>query len=116
MGWAKQREEVFFPENSEPLLISHEKGALKLLQRIRDEAHRFANNYNELLLRKRMKESLLDDCPGISPAKKKALLKKFGSVARIKKASADDIAAMAGFSKKSAEGILSWLKVGGGST
>ena len=112
IGLAKQREEVFFPEKSEPLLISHDKGALKLLQRIRDEAHRFANNYNELLLRRRMKESLLDDCPGISPAKKKALLKKFGSVKRIKKASVDDIAAMAGFSKKSAEGILEWLMKG----
>ena len=56
--------------------IPHDRGALKLMQRIRDEAHRFANDYNELLLRKRVKESLLDDCPGISPAKKKTLFEK----------------------------------------
>ncbi|MEN8681114.1 MAG: helix-hairpin-helix domain-containing protein, partial [Akkermansiaceae bacterium] len=88
----------------------HDRGALKLMQRIRDEAHRFANRYNELLLRKRVKESLLDDCPGISPAKKKALLRRFGSVARIKEARVDQIAGMSGFSVKSAEGILAWLK------
>ena len=80
------------------------------MQRIRDEAHRFANGYNELLLRKRVKESLLDDCPGVSPAKKMALLKKFGSVARIQRASVDDIAEMSGFSVKSAERILDYLK------
>jgi excinuclease ABC subunit C len=81
------------------------------MQRIRDEAHRFANRYNELLLRKRVKESLLDDCPGVSPAKKKALLKKFGSVARIKEATVDQIAAMPGFSATSGEVILRFLRV-----
>jgi len=110
VGLAKQREEIFFPGESEPVTIPHDRGALKLMQRIRDEAHRFANGYNELLLRKRMKESLLDDCPGISPAKKKALLKKFGSVARIKKVRVDQIAALPGFSAKSAEVILKWLQ------
>ena len=109
-GLAKQREEIFFPGESEPVLIPHDKGALKLMQRIRDEAHRFANRYNELLLRKRVKESMLDDCPGISPAKKKALLKKFGSVARIKEATVDQIAAMPGFSATSGEVILRFLR------
>ncbi len=80
------------------------------MQRIRDEAHRFANGYNELLLRKRVKESLLDDCPGMSPAKKQSLLKKFGSVARIRKKTTEDIAALPGFSKKSAEEILNFLR------
>jgi len=109
-GLAKQREEIFFPGESEPVLIPHDRGALKLMQRIRDEAHRFANRYNELLLRKRVKESLLDDCPGVSPSKKKALLKKFGSVARIKEATVEQIAEMSGFSVKSAEGILGYLR------
>ena len=58
IGLAKQHEEIFRPGNSDPLLLSHDTGALKLLQRIRDEAHRFANNYNELLLRRRVRESL----------------------------------------------------------
>ncbi|MBK1833992.1 excinuclease ABC subunit UvrC [Roseibacillus ishigakijimensis] len=109
VGLAKQREEIFFPGESEPLLLSHETGALKLMQRIRDEAHRFANGYNELLLRKRMKESLLDDCPGVSPRRKAALLKKFGSVARVREATVEEIAALPGFSEKTAESILEWL-------
>ena len=110
VGLAKQREEIFQPGESIPVSIPHDRGALKLMQRIRDEAHRFANGYNELLLRKRVKESLLDDCPGMSPAKKKSLLKKFGSVARIRKKTAEDIAALPGFSKKSAEEILNFLR------
>lgn len=109
VGLAKQREEIFFPGESDPLLLSHDTGALKLMQRIRDEAHRFANGYNELLLRKRMKESLLDDCPGVSPKKKETLLKKFGSVARLREATAPEIAAIPGISEKSAEAMLDWL-------
>ncbi|GAA5484249.1 excinuclease ABC subunit UvrC [Haloferula sargassicola] len=109
IGLAKQREEVFVPGKSDPIVISHERGALKLLQRIRDEAHRFANGYNELLLRRRMKESALDDCPAVSPKRKQALLAKFGSVARIRKASVGEIAAIPGISEKSAEAILEWL-------
>jgi len=64
---------------------------------------------NALLYRRRMKESLLDDCPAISPKKKQALLKKFGSVAGIRKASAEEIAALPGISAKSAAAILEWL-------
>lgn len=112
IGLAKQREEVFVPGESEPILIPHERGALKLLQRIRDEAHRFANGYNELLYRRRMKESLLDDCPAVSPKRKQALLEKFGSVARIRRASVEEIAAIPGISEKGAEAILQWLTDG----
>lgn len=109
IGLAKKREEIFRPGQSDPLVLSHDTGALKLLQRIRDEAHRFANNYNELLLRKRMKESLLDDCPGVSPKRKAVLLEKFGSVQRIRKKSAEEIAVLPGISLKSAETMLQWL-------
>ncbi len=109
IGLAKQREEVFFPGESDPLLIPHDRGALKLLQRIRDEAHRFANGYNALLYRRRMKESLLDDCPAVSPKKKQALLAKFGSVERIRKAGVKEIAALPGISEKTAAAILEWL-------
>ena len=109
VGLAKQREEIFTPGGSDPITIPHELGALKLMQRIRDEAHRFANGYNELLLRKRVKESLLDDCPGVSPAKKKLLLKKFGSVKRIKETAPELIAQLPGISQKTAEGILEFL-------
>lgn len=109
VGLAKQREEIFTPGESEPITIPHDLGALKLMQRIRDEAHRFANGYNELLLRKRVKESLLDDCPGISPAKKKLLLKKFGSVKRIKMTPPEKIAEIPGISIKTAEVMLDIL-------
>ncbi|MEX1049647.1 MAG: excinuclease ABC subunit UvrC [Akkermansiaceae bacterium] len=110
IGLAKQREEVFVPGRGEPILIPHDRGALKLLQRIRDEAHRFANDYNSLLYRRRMKESQLDDCPGVSPNKKRVLLEKFGSVARLKKAAAEEIAMLPGFSKTSAAQILEFLR------
>ncbi len=110
IGLAKQREEIFRPGISEPLLLPHDTGALKLLQRIRDEAHRFANNYNELLLRRRVRESLLDDCPGISPKRKEALLRRFGSIKRIRKASAKELQSVPGIGKKTAEQIASWLQ------
>ncbi len=109
VGLAKQHEEVFIPGRSESIRIPHDRGALKLLQRIRDEAHRFANGYNALLYRRRMKESLLDDCPAMSTNKKRRLLEKFGSVARLKKASAEDIAVMPGISLKAATAILEFL-------
>ncbi len=110
IGLAKQREEVFFPGQSHPLLIPHDRGALKLLQRIRDEAHRFANGYNELLYRRRMKESALDDCPGMSPRRKNLLLKKFGSVTRIRKATTQEIATIHGISLTFAQTLLNHLK------
>lgn len=111
VGLAKQHEEVFVPGRPESIRIPHDRGALKLLQRIRDEAHRFANGYNELLYRRRMKESALDECPGMSPNKKRRLLEEFGSVARLKKASAAEIAALPGISLKSANVILEFLGV-----
>lgn len=110
VGLAKQHEEIFVPGRPDPIRLPHDRGALKLMQRIRDEAHRFANGYNELLYRRRMRESLLDDCPGMSAAKKQRLLKKFGSVARIKTASVEDIASLPGLSKNSAQAILDHLK------
>ncbi len=109
VGLAKQFEEIYFPHQPEPLRLSHSDGALKLMQRIRDEAHRFANGYNELLYRKRMKESALDGVPGMSVAKKSMLLAKFKSVAALKKTSADEIATLRGISKKWAQSMLDYL-------
>ena len=109
VGLAKQHEEVFVPGRETSIRIPHDRGALKLLQRIRDEAHRFANGYNALLYRRRMKESLLDECPGMSANKKRLLLEKFGSVTRLKKARAGDIAKLPGISEKSATAILDFL-------
>ncbi|MEG2809285.1 MAG: hypothetical protein RR889_01385 [Akkermansia sp.] len=79
------------------------------MQRIRDESHRFANGYNELLLRKRIRESLLDDCPGMTPRKKQLLLARFSTVAEIKKTSPQTLATIKGISIAWASKILDWL-------
>ncbi|MDF1741151.1 MAG: excinuclease ABC subunit UvrC [Verrucomicrobiales bacterium] len=110
IGLAKQREEVFRPDNPEPLVIPHSTGALKLLQRIRDESHRVANGYHQILMKRRVEESILDDCPGISRARKERLLEKFGSVSRMRKVSADEIAEVTGITAKLATEIVHFLK------
>ena len=109
IGLAKEFEEIYRPGESNPIRLDKDSGALKLLQRIRDEAHRVANGYNELLLRRRISESALDEIPGISEAKKKALLTRFGSISRIKKTTPETLAEISGVSKDLAERILATL-------
>jgi excinuclease ABC subunit C len=109
IGLAKEHEEVYRPGESHPVIIPHERGALKLLQRIRDEAHRWANGYHQLLLGRRVAESILDDCPGVSNARKAALLKAFGSVTRLRKATEEQIAVVPGISKTLARQVLEFL-------
>ena len=109
IGLAKEFEEIHRPGQPAPLILPHESGALKMLQRIRDEAHRFANGFHQLLMKRRIAESLLDDCPGVSEPRKKLLLQKFGSVARLRRASVEDIAATEGISRKLAEQITTFL-------
>jgi excinuclease ABC subunit C len=110
VGLAKEHEEIYFPENPVPVRIPHERGALKLMQRIRDEAHRWANGYHQVLMKRRVEESILDDCPGISPARKMALLAAFGSVTRLRKTSLDQLITVKGVSHKVAETIINFLK------
>src|SRR5260370_6006694 len=83
IGLAKEFEEIYRPGRPLPLRLPEDSGALRLLQRIRDEAHRFANGYHQLLLKKRLTESILDDCPGVSQNRKKLLLAAFGSITRL---------------------------------
>jgi excinuclease ABC subunit C len=109
IGLAKEFEEIHRPSHALPLRIPHESGAIKLLQRIRDEAHRFANGYHQLLMKRRVAESVLDEIPGVSPARKQALLRRFGSVARMRRASVDDIATVDGISRKIAEQIAEFF-------
>ncbi|PYK32173.1 MAG: excinuclease ABC subunit C [Verrucomicrobia bacterium] len=92
------------------LQLPPDSGALHLLQRIRDEAHRFANAYHQLLLKKRIDESILDDCPGVSQNRKSLLLRKFGSVNRLRKASVEQIAATEGIGPKLAEEVHRFLQ------
>ena len=110
IGLAKEFEEIYQPGKSEPLRLSHESGALKLLQRVRDESHRFANTYNAQLRLKRISESILDEFPNIGERRKAALLKKFGSVQRIRMATVEQIAEVPGFGGKAAGELKAFLE------
>ncbi len=110
IGLAKEHEEIYRPGRALPLQLPRDSGALRLLQRIRDEAHRFANAYHQLLMKKRIGESILDDCPGVSQNRKNLLLRKFGSVNRLRKASAEEIAATEGIGRKMAEEVHRFLQ------
>jgi excinuclease ABC subunit C len=109
IGLAKEYEEIYRPGRALPLRLPEGSGALQLLQRIRDEAHRFANGYHQLLMKKRVADSILDDCPGVSENRKQALLKHFGSIERLRKASVAGIAEVDGISEKLAEAISRFL-------
>jgi excinuclease ABC subunit C len=110
IGLAKEFEEIYRPGRALPLRLPQDSGALRLLQRIRDEAHRFANTYHQLLMKKRIGESILDDCPGVSQNRKNLLLRKFGSVQRLRKASIEEIASTEGIGQKLAEEVHRFLQ------
>ena len=110
IGLAKEYEEIYRPGRALPLVLPHDSGALRLLQRIRDEAHRFANTYHQLLMKKRIGESILDDCPGVSQNRKNLLLRKFGSVNRLRKATVEEIAATEGIGPKLAQDVHRFLE------
>ena len=88
---AKQFEEVFVPGQSDPIMLPRQSEALYMLQRIRDESHRFAITYHRQLRNKRMRKSALDDIPGLGETRKKRLLREVGSVKKIKEASVDEL-------------------------
>ncbi|MEI7865258.1 MAG: excinuclease ABC subunit UvrC [Chthoniobacterales bacterium] len=109
IGLAKEREEIYFPNDPQPLRLPHDSGALQLLQRIRDEAHRVANGYHQLLMKRRISESMLDDIDGINKARKQALLRVFGSVERLRQAAEEDIARVPGVGERLARSIKAAL-------
>jgi len=110
IGLAKEFEEIYRPGESQPLRLSHDNSALKLLQRIRDESHRVANSYNAQLRLKKISESILDDFPGVGDARKSALLKKFGSIQRLRAASIEQIAEVPGFGGRAAQDLKTFLE------
>ena len=97
-GLAKRMEEVYVPGQPEPITIPRDQPALHLLQRVRDEAHRFALMYHRQLRGKRMIDSILDDVQGIGPVRKKALIKEFGSVKQMREADLNRLARVVPFS------------------
>ncbi len=110
IGLAKEFEEIYRPGRPAPLRLPEDSGALRLLQRIRDEAHRFANGYHQLLMKRRIGESILDDCPGVSENRKQILLRAFGSVERLRAASVEQIADVEGIGQKLAEDVHRFLE------
>ena len=105
IGLAKRLEEVYFPERPDPLLIPRGSEALFVLQHLRDEAHRFAVTYHRQKRARRALASPLDEVPGIGPSRKKALLKRFGSLSRLARAEVDDIAATPGIGPELARAV-----------
>ena len=110
VGLAKREEEIFFPENKTPMVLDRKSPELFLIQKIRNEAHRFAIEYHRKLRARKAKESLLDSVSGLGPKKKKILLEKFGTVNRILTAPLNEIEALPGFNKLLAERIRERLE------
>lgn len=103
VGLAKEREEIFLPRQSDPIVLPRDSAALFLMQRVRDEAHRFAITYHRQSRGRGALRSALDEVPGVGPKRKKALLRHFGSVDGIRRAEVDEIASVPGMTRRSAE-------------
>ncbi len=110
LALAKEFEHIFTEGRDEPIVLPHSSPALQLLQRVRDEAHRFALAYHRTLRQKRTVKSLLDDIPGLGPTRKKMLLQRFGSVKRIREASLEELREIPDLPRPLAQRILKALK------
>jgi excinuclease ABC subunit C len=109
IGLAKKNETIIFPDERPPLNLPLGSPALNLLQRLRDEAHRFANTYNAKLRTKKIRESILDDFGGLGPVRRAALLTHFGSIDRLRAASVEEIQEIEGFGPKLAAELHAFL-------
>ncbi|WP_406629605.1 excinuclease ABC subunit UvrC [Amycolatopsis sp. WGS_07] len=109
VGLAKRLEEVWLPGEPDPMILPRTSDALYLLQRLRDEAHRFAIRYHREKRAKRMQASELDSVPGLGQARRTALIKHFGSVKKLKQARVEDIEAVPGFGRRTAEAVVAAL-------
>jgi len=109
-GLAKREEEVYLAARAEPLRLPRNSRALRFLQRMRDEAHRFALGYNRTLRSKRTLTTELNEIPGIGPKRRRVLLERFGSVRRLRTATLEEVAALPGFSRALAEHLLTRLR------
>jgi excinuclease ABC subunit C len=105
-GLAKRLEEVWLPDTDDPVIMSRTSEGLYLLQRLRDEAHRFAITHHRSRRSKSMVESLLDDVPGLGEVRRKTLLRHFGSLKKLRQATVDEVAALPGFGRRTAESVV----------
>jgi excinuclease ABC subunit C len=110
IGLAKEHETIVFPDERPPLNLPLTHPGLQLLQRLRDEAHRFANTYNADLRSKKIRESVLDDLPGLGPVRRAALLEHFGSIERLRAAAAAEIQDVPGFGPRLAAELHTFLQ------
>lgn len=110
VGLAKQEEEIFFPHNSQPLILPRHSQGLYLVQRIRDEAHRYGITAHRARRSKQGMASQLDSIPNIGPARRKALLKHFGSVDKIREASVEELSTVKGMNQSAAEAVKAHLE------
>jgi excinuclease ABC subunit C len=115
-GLAKRLEEVWLPGEPDPVIMARSSEGLYLLQRIRDEAHRFAITHHRTRRSKSMVESVLDDVPGLGEVRRKTLIKHFGSLKRLRAATADDIAQVPGIGSRTASAIKDAVAAGSGQT
>ena len=106
IGLAKQQEEIVRDDGRPSLMLPRDSDALRVLTRLRDEAHRFAIDYHRRLRHRLIRESALDEIPGIGPAKKAALLTRFGSVYRLARATLEEVEAVSGIDRTLAEAVL----------
>ena len=109
IGLAKKHETIIFPDTRPPLNLPYTHPALQLLQRLRDEAHRFANTYNADLRSQKIRESVLDDFPGMGEVRRAALMEHFGDIDHLRAASAEKIAEVEGFGEKLAAELWTFL-------
>jgi excinuclease ABC subunit C len=108
-GLTKENEELFIPQRTKPIILPKRSPGLQLLQRLRDEAHRFAISYHLKTRKKESFASALDSVPGIGPKRRRSLLKQFGSVQAIRETSVDELASARGMSKSAAKKIKEYL-------
>ncbi len=111
-GLAEKREEIWLPGAEEPILLDHSTPELQLAQRIRDEAHRFGIIHHRGLREKASLHSRLEDIPGIGPARRKELLKAFGSLKAIREADLEALAGVRGMNRTAAEAVRAWSQQG----
>ena len=109
VGLAKEREEIFVPGQSDPILLPRGSQGLFLMQRIRDEAHRFALQYHRRLRGKKTLTSTLEEVPSVGPKRRQALLKHFGSLESIREATVEELTAVPGMTRQAAERVKEHL-------
>jgi excinuclease ABC subunit C len=109
VGLAKENEEIFTPGSPDPIILPRSSQGLYMVQRIRDEAHRFGITYHRKLRSERTFKSVLDEIPGIGPKRKKALMQQYGSVKAISAASIEDLAALDGMTRDAAEKVKEYI-------